>query len=61
MAPHTLQVCVDSNWDRPYPRESAAFPAEWCHHKLFPTVGRIDDQYGDRNLICSCPPMDTYK
>uniref|UniRef100_A0AC35FFB4 Glycine cleavage system P protein n=1 Tax=Panagrolaimus sp. PS1159 TaxID=55785 RepID=A0AC35FFB4_9BILA len=61
MAPHTLQVCVDSKWDRPYSREMAAFPAEWCHHKLFPTVGRIDDQYGDRNLICSCPPMDLYK
>jgi glycine dehydrogenase len=61
MAPHTLKVCIDSKWDRPYSRELAAFPAEWCYSKLFPTVGRIDDQYGDRNLVCSCPPMDSYK
>uniref|UniRef100_A0A7E4V1I6 Glycine cleavage system P protein n=1 Tax=Panagrellus redivivus TaxID=6233 RepID=A0A7E4V1I6_PANRE len=61
MAPHTLKVCLDSAWNRPYPRELAAFPKPWCHHKLWPTVGRIDDQFGDRNLVCSCPPVDSYE
>ena len=54
------QVASDS-WDRPYSRERAAFPAPGLReHKTWPTVGRIDGAYGDRNLICTCPPMEEY-
>ncbi|CAD5212806.1 unnamed protein product [Bursaphelenchus okinawaensis] len=60
MAPHTLRTVTASEWERPYTREEAAFPKPWCHHKVWPSVARIDDQYGDRNLVCSCPPLDTY-
>uniref|UniRef100_A0A0N4Z659 Glycine cleavage system P protein n=1 Tax=Parastrongyloides trichosuri TaxID=131310 RepID=A0A0N4Z659_PARTI len=59
-APHTMPLVTSSQWDKPYSRELAAFPKEWCYHKSWPTVGRIDDQYGDKNLVCSCPPMDSY-
>ncbi|PIO68300.1 hypothetical protein TELCIR_09917 [Teladorsagia circumcincta] len=54
MAPHTLAKVVSNDWDLPYSREMAAFPKPWCHHKTWPTVGRVDDQYGDRNLFCLC-------
>lgn len=60
MAPHTKEVLMATKWDRPYTREMAAFPKPWCHQKLWPAVGRIDDQYGDRNLVCSCPPLSSY-
>ena len=60
-APHTAQVVISDQWDRPYPRETAAYPAPWTRiFKFWPAVGRIDNVYGDRNLICSCPPMDEY-
>jgi glycine dehydrogenase len=54
-APHTAQaVCTDA-WNRPYPREVAAFPSAWTRQfKFWPTVGRVDNVYGDRNLVCSC-------
>ena len=60
-APHTAQaVCADA-WDRPYSRELAAFPTAWTRHfKLWPAVGRIDNVFGDRNLLCSCAGMDAY-
>lgn len=61
MAPHTLAKVVSDDWDLPYSRELAAFPKPWCHHKSWPTVGRIDDQYGDRNLVCTCPPIESYQ
>ncbi|KAI6206628.1 hypothetical protein M3Y94_00934200 [Aphelenchoides besseyi] len=61
MAPHTLRKVLSSDWDRPYSRETAAFPKPWCYDKTWPTVARIDDQYGDRNLVCSCPPIDSYR
>ncbi len=61
MAPHTLASVIDSSWNRPYSRETAAYPATWCRDKLWPSVGRIDDQYGDRNLVCTCPPIDSYR
>ncbi|VDL74995.1 unnamed protein product [Nippostrongylus brasiliensis] len=61
MAPHTLAKVVSNDWDLPYSRELAAFPKPWCHHKSWPTVGRIDDQYGDRNLVCTCPPIESYQ
>jgi glycine dehydrogenase len=60
-APHTLEVVVADTWSRPYPRERAAFPLPWVReHKFWPAVGRVDDAYGDRNLVCSCPPIEEY-
>ncbi|MDJ0731424.1 MAG: aminomethyl-transferring glycine dehydrogenase [Crocosphaera sp.] len=61
-APHTAQTVICQEWDRPYSREKAAYPAPWTkEHKFWPTVGRIDNAYGDRNLVCSCEGMDAYK
>jgi len=61
-APHTATVVSSDKWDRPYGRELAAFPAPWLReHKFWPYVGRIDNVYGDRNLVCSCLPMDAYQ
>ena len=60
-APHTLVQVAGNTWDRPYTREQAAFPAPGLReHKTWPTVGRIDGAYGDRNLVCTCPPMGDY-
>jgi glycine dehydrogenase len=60
-APHTAEAVTGTEWDRPYSREQAAFPAPWLHvHKYWPPVARVDNTYGDRNLVCSCPPMDAY-
>jgi glycine dehydrogenase len=58
-APHTAQQVISDQWDRPYSREQAAYPAPWTReHKFWPAVARIDSVYGDRNLFCTCPPMD---
>ena len=58
-APHTARQIASDKWDRSYSREQAAFPAPWTRdHKFWPAVGRIDNVYGDRNLFCSCPPME---
>ncbi|MBV9643246.1 MAG: aminomethyl-transferring glycine dehydrogenase, partial [Verrucomicrobia bacterium] len=58
-APHTAQDLLADNWDRSYSRESAAYPAPWTReHKFWPVVGRIDNVYGDRNLFCSCVPVE---
>ncbi|PYJ98574.1 MAG: glycine dehydrogenase (aminomethyl-transferring) [Verrucomicrobia bacterium] len=58
-APHTARQIASENWDRPYSREEAAFPAPWTReHKFWPAVARIDNVYGDRNLFCSCPPIE---
>jgi glycine dehydrogenase len=60
-APHTSQSVTATAWDRPYSREQAAFPVQWVkEHKFWPYVGRIDEAFGDRNLICTCPPMESY-
>ncbi|WP_310422686.1 aminomethyl-transferring glycine dehydrogenase [Chamaesiphon sp. VAR_48_metabat_135_sub] len=60
-APHTIVDLVDPNWDRPYSREQAVFPVAGLQdYKFWPAVGRIDQAYGDRNLVCSCLPMDAY-
>ncbi len=60
-APHTLEQVIADNWTRPYPRERAAYPARGLReHKVWPTVGRIDSAFGDRNLVCVCPPMEAY-
>jgi glycine dehydrogenase len=60
MAPHTKEVLLSDEWNRPYSRQQAGLPAPWCSTKLWPSVGRVDDQYGDKNLICSCPPIESY-
>ncbi len=60
-APHTLDDVMDSQWARPYTRDQAARPLPYLHnHKVWPTVNRIDNVYGDRNLICSCPSIENY-
>jgi glycine cleavage system P protein (glycine dehydrogenase) len=61
-APHTDQVVCGSEWDRPYSREQAAFPLPYLReHKYWPPVSRVDNAYGDRNLVCTCPPLDAYE
>ena len=61
-APHTMQDILDPAWDRAYERQYAAFPAAYvAENKFWPTVTRIDDVYGDRNLICSCPSPEAYR
>jgi glycine dehydrogenase len=60
-APHTAKVVCADAWPRPYPREQAAFPAPWTRaSKFWPAVGRVDNVYGDRNLVCSCAGMEAY-
>jgi len=61
-APHTTRQIASDKWDRPYSREEAAFPAPWTReHKFWPAVARIDNVYGDRNLFCSCPPVEEFE
>ena len=61
-APHTMEDIFDPAWDRAYERQYAAFPAKFvAENKFWPTVTRIDDVYGDRNLICSCPSPEAYR
>ena len=61
-APHTQDDVMTENWDRPYSREVAARPAAWLkEHKVWPSVNRIDNVYGDRNLVCSCPGIEAYQ
>jgi glycine dehydrogenase len=61
-APHTASVVTATEWNRPYSREQAAFPAPWVRHsKFWPSVSRIDEAYGDRHLVCSCPPIENYQ
>jgi glycine dehydrogenase len=61
-APHTASAIVSSAWSHPYSREEAAFPAPWIKaHKFWPPVARIDNPYGDRNLMCVCPPLEDYQ
>jgi glycine dehydrogenase len=60
-APHTMRVVMREDWDRPYSREKAVFPMEELrYHKIWPSVSRVDDAYGDRNLICTCAPIEEY-
>ncbi len=60
-APHTAEVLTADKWDRPYSREQAGYPLKWLRdHKFWPAVGRIDNVFGDRNLVCSCAGMDAY-
>ena len=62
-APHTNEALLAKDWDKPYSRERAAYPAPWLREgagKFWPTTGRVDNVYGDRNLSCSCPPLTAY-
>ncbi len=60
-APHTASVVMNSDWARPYSREKAAFPTAWVRsHKFWPSIGRINDTHGDRQLVCVCPPTESY-
>jgi glycine dehydrogenase len=61
-APHTAQHVTADEWPHSYSREQAAYPAEWTKDgKFWPAVGRVDNAYGDRNLVCSCPPIEDYE
>ena len=61
-APHTIAEATADVWTHPYSREQAVFPLPFVRaHKVWPSVGRINDAHGDRNLICSCPPLDEYE
>jgi glycine dehydrogenase len=60
-APHTLAMLTTDTWVYPYTREQAAYPLEYIHeNKFWPSVRRVDDAYGDRNLVCSCAPIEAY-
>ncbi|MCX6167999.1 MAG: aminomethyl-transferring glycine dehydrogenase [Ignavibacteriales bacterium] len=61
-SPHTVEIVVSENWNHPYTRETAAFPTnDTKQNKFWPTVGRINNAYGDRNLVCSCVPINEYE
>jgi glycine dehydrogenase len=61
-SPHTVDSLLKAEWNHAYSREHAAYPVSWLRqNKLWPAVGRIDNVYGDRNLICACPSIETYK
>jgi glycine dehydrogenase len=61
-APHTAAIVTSDSWDRPYSREKAAYPLSFVREaKFWPAVSRVDNAYGDRNLVCSCLPMEEYE
>jgi glycine dehydrogenase len=61
-SPHTMDDLVSENWDRPYSRETGVYPAPWIRaNKFWPSCGRVDNVYGDRNLVCTCPPIEAYE
>jgi glycine dehydrogenase len=61
-APHTQEMVTSDKWNYPYSRKEAAFPLSYLNeNKFWPSVARIDDAFGDRNLICSCNPIEDYK
>jgi glycine dehydrogenase len=61
-APHTVAVITGNDWEHPYTRQKAAFPLPYvAAYKFWPSVGRVNDTYGDRTLICSCPPLEEYE
>jgi glycine dehydrogenase len=61
-APHTAEILMSEEWDRTYSRKKAAFPLPWVEeNKFWPPVGRVNDGYGDRNLVCSCEPIEAYR
>jgi glycine dehydrogenase len=61
-APHTARHVTSDNWSHPYSREEAAYPTPCTkENKFWPAVGRVDNAFGDRNLVCSCPPIEDYE
>ena len=61
-APHTAEAVTSDDWQHGYSRQMAAYPASWLkEHKYWPSVGRVDNAFGDRNLICRCPTLDEFK
>jgi glycine dehydrogenase len=61
-APHTARIVMADEWTHSYTRQQAAYPASWSHqHKFWPSVSRINNTQGDRNLICICPPIEAYE
>ncbi|HBD98377.1 MAG TPA: glycine dehydrogenase (aminomethyl-transferring), partial [Gemmatimonadetes bacterium] len=60
-APHTAAMCTADEWFHAYSRSQAAYPTDWTRaFKFWPPVRRVDNAYGDRNLVCSCPPVEAY-
>lgn len=60
-APHTAAVITANDWSHPYTRQKAAFPLSWVkNNKFWPSVARVNDTYGDRTLVCACPPIESY-
>jgi glycine dehydrogenase len=60
-APHTCKLVVADNWKKPYSRQKAAYPLHWVvANKFWPSVAKVDSAYGDRNLVCSCAPIEAY-
>ena len=61
-APHTAKTLIADEWKHSYSREKAAYPLKWVReNKFWPSVGRVDNAHGDRNLICACPPIESYE
>ena len=61
-APHTAHVIMSDVWDKPYSRQQAAYPLPFVRqHKFWPSIGRVNNTYGDRTLICACPPIESYQ
>ena len=60
-APHTAESVIAGEWEHAYTREQAAYPLPGLRQsKYWPPVGRVDDVYGDRNIMCTCPPLESY-
>ncbi|SVE51055.1 uncharacterized protein METZ01_LOCUS503909, partial [marine metagenome] len=60
-APHTVEHSLSDDWKHEYSRYHACFPGAWqTEYKYWPSVGRVDNAFGDRNLVCTCPPVDEY-
>jgi glycine dehydrogenase len=61
-APHTSDVVTADDWNHSYSRQTAVFPLAWLkENKYWPPVARVDDAFGDRNLVCTCEPIESYK
>jgi glycine dehydrogenase len=61
-APHTAETVISDEWNHAYTRQKAVYPLEWLkHNKFWPAVGRVNNGYGDRNLVCACPPVEEYE
>ena len=60
-SPHTAEMVISDNWQHAYSREKAAYPTAWTRvRKFWPAIGRVNNAYGDRNLVCTCAPISSY-